>query len=163
MNRDLNYEINNIAFDWQYPDGGIKCKNYEFCEEVLPKWFECKANYLCINCDMTGNGIVKEIFDRECPICLEVKRSVKQPNCEHTVCIDCFKKCHDSGREDYTQPEFPYPDIEDEYDDAPSNPKWETDYPLIKIFNEELNKLLDEQDQKYIDDEHLRKCPLCRR
>jgi hypothetical protein len=28
MNRVLNYEINNITFGYQYPDG-IKCKNYE--------------------------------------------------------------------------------------------------------------------------------------
>ena len=32
MNRDLNYEINNIAFDLKYPDGGINCKNYELCK-----------------------------------------------------------------------------------------------------------------------------------
>ena len=37
MNRDLNYEKNNIGFDYQYTEedgGGIKCKNYELCESV---------------------------------------------------------------------------------------------------------------------------------
>ena len=51
MQRDLNYENNNVGFDWQYTaedGGGIKCKNYELCEHILPKWwFECKGNYLC--------------------------------------------------------------------------------------------------------------------
>ena len=45
--RDLEYENNNIGFDCQCPEedgGGIKCKNYELCEEVLPRWwFNCKA------------------------------------------------------------------------------------------------------------------------
>lgn len=42
MTRDLEYEKNNIGYDEQYPretGGGIKCKNYEICEEVLPSWY----------------------------------------------------------------------------------------------------------------------------
>lgn len=67
MKRDLEYENKNIGYDEQYPiedGGGIKCKNYEICETVLPKWwFNCKGCYLCTNCDMmfgtwTGGGIV---------------------------------------------------------------------------------------------------------
>ena len=51
--RDLQYEQSNIGYNKQYLDGGIKCKNYELCEDVLPKWwFECKGNYLCTNCHM---------------------------------------------------------------------------------------------------------------
>lgn len=40
MERDLNYENNNTAYDDQYSEdeGGIKCKNYEVCNSVLPKW-----------------------------------------------------------------------------------------------------------------------------
>lgn len=105
--KDTEYENNNIAYDWQYTEeegGGIKCKNYELCEAVLPKWwFECKGNYLCTNCHMmfgtwgkshTGKGILKISNDFECPICLENKRGISQPNCDHTLCIDCFKQCH---------------------------------------------------------------------
>ncbi len=105
--RDTEYENNNIAYDYQYPEevgGGIKCKNYELCEVVLPKWwFECKNNYLCTNCHMlfgtwgesnTGKGILEINNNLECPICLENKRGISQPNCEHTLCIGCFKRCH---------------------------------------------------------------------
>ena len=86
MERDLEYENNNIYFDYQYPEedgGGIKCKNYEVCECVLPKWwFECKGNYLCTNCHMMfgtwgkghiGKGILEINYNLECPICLENK------------------------------------------------------------------------------------------
>ena len=105
--KDTEYENNNIAYDYQYTEevgGGIKCKNYELCEVVLPKWwFECKNNYLCTNCHMlfgtwgesnTGKGILEIHNNLECPICLENKRGISQPNCEHTLCIGCFKRCH---------------------------------------------------------------------
>ena len=110
--KDIEYENNNIAYDdYQYTKevgGGIKCKNYELCNEVLPKWwFECKGNYLCTNCHMlfgtwkfqgkeykTGKGILEISNNLECPICLEKKRGITQPNCAHTLCIDCFKTCH---------------------------------------------------------------------
>lgn len=106
MERDFNYENNNIGFDYQYTEedgGGIKCKNYELCETILPKWwFDCKSNYLCTTCHMmfgtwgkmpngnNGKGIL-EISDMiECPICLENKKGISQPKCQHFVCIDCF-------------------------------------------------------------------------
>ena len=65
MGRDFEYENNNICFDYQNPEedgGGIKCKNYELCEGVLPKWwFECKGNYLCTNCHMMFElGVIKQ-------------------------------------------------------------------------------------------------------
>ena len=37
MERDLEYENNNIGYDHQYTKengGGIKCRNYELCEAV---------------------------------------------------------------------------------------------------------------------------------
>lgn len=53
MDRDIDYEKNNIGYDEQYPDGGIKCKNYYICNSLLSKWWwECKKNYICIGCDV---------------------------------------------------------------------------------------------------------------
>jgi len=169
MNRDYAYEKSNIGYDIQYPKGGIKCKNYELCQAVLPEWwFECKGNYLCTNCHIlfgtwgdptkgcrTGKGILCFNDNVECPICLEYKRCVSQPNCIHSVCIECFKLCYygdDSG-----EPQFPYPDIEEEYwDDSKNFP--DDDYPLIKIWNDamdlwEFNK----------EENTFRSCPLCRK
>ena len=37
MDRDIEYENNNIAYDYSEEDGGIKCKNYELCDVLLPK------------------------------------------------------------------------------------------------------------------------------
>jgi hypothetical protein len=165
MSKDSDYENSNIVYDDQYPDGGIKCKNYELCEDVLPKWwFECKGNYLCTNCDTMFGRAMPTCGIVECIVCLdENKRGISQPNCNHVMCIDCAKRCHYGDRDFANEPKFPYPDIVDEYDDDSDNPMWETDYPLIKIYNEEHNKWDDKRDDKYAREEYLRNCPLCRR
>ena len=179
MERDIEYENNNIAYDEQYSEeagGGIKCKNYELCEAVLPKWwFECKGHYLCINCHMmfgtwkneeygiykTGKGILEISDNLECPICFEINRGISQPNCDHTLCIECFKRCY-YGKE-FIYPDFPYPDIEDEYDEDQENPKWNIDYPLIFSYNVEWNRIDNDRQNKYESEKYLRKCPLCRK
>ena len=170
--RDEHYETNNIVFDCACEaDGiGIKCKNYEICETDLPMWwFDCKGNYLCTNCHMlfgtwgstnTGKGILNISDNEECIICLEVKRCTDQPKCEHKLCIEYFKRCHygDSSNE----PQFPYPEVEDEYENDEQNPKWENEYPLIKTYNVEWNEWDDERARKYDEEEYLRTCPICR-
>lgn len=135
MPRDLEYEANNVAYDTMYtpPLQGIKCKNYELCKTVLPEWWhDCKDEYLCTNCDMmfgtwgdnTGKGVLDTIENVECPICLETKKGISNPNCNHTLCIDCFRRCY-YGTEDEEDPNFPYSDeIYDEYSEDPNNEKW---------------------------------------
>jgi len=167
IDRDFDYENNNIGYDDQYTKedgGGIKCKNYIVCETVLPKWwFECKSSYLCINCDMMfGNkGILKTTDNLECPICLEIKKCISQPRCDHSLCIKCFKNCYYLNEEG--EPIFPYPDIEDEYFKDTQNIKWENNYPLIKIYQEEYSKWDDERIEKYMHQEYLRICCICRK
>lgn len=140
MKKDIKYENNNISFDEQSPkedNSGIKCKNYELCN------FECKGKYLCTKCDEMF-GKVLEIHDNlECLICLEVTRSISQPNYEHTVCIDCFTRCY--YNDDLKKPSFPYPDIEDKYRNDQQKLKWKTEYPLIKTYNKECDKWNDER------------------
>ena len=38
-----------------------------------------------------------------------------QPRCSHFTCVDCFKLCYYSY--EIIEPKFPYPELEDEYDD----------------------------------------------
>ena len=151
--RDMEYELNNTQ-----PDREIKCKNYEFCYGTLcvPKF---KSNYLCDHCD-TAYEKPLEIKDNvDCPICLETKRCVIQPNCSHFTCVDCFKLCYYSY--EIVKPIFPYSMIKDEYDDDKKNPKWK-DYPLIKIYRAKMKKYIDERNEKK-KKTFLKKCPLCRK
>jgi len=176
MERDLIYENNNIAYDHQYTEedgGGIKCKNYELCQTVLPKWwFECKGNYLCTNCDamfgtwsngdytQTGKGILDISDNIECPICLENKRGISYPRCNHKVCIECFKKCMYADEDG--EPLFPYPEIEEEYYEERENPKWKTHYPLIYIYQRDWDIWENNRWIKYENERNLRLCPVCR-
>jgi hypothetical protein len=173
MERDFEYENSNVGYDFQYTeeDGGIKCKNYIVCEGVLPKWwFGCKGHYLCTNCHMMfgtwgnthiGKGTLELSNNLECSICLEIKKCIYQPRCEHSVCICCFKRCYYGDENCDGDPIFPYFDIEDEYYDDQENSKWDIGYPLIKIYNEEHNKWNDKKEEKYESEYYLRKCPLC--
>ena len=113
----------------------------------------------------TGKGILDISDDLECPICLEVKRSISQPNCEHTTCIDCFKRCHYGDDDTENEPKFPYPDIEDKYynDNLNNRLEWENKYPLIKKWNEDWDKWDYNKQNKYESEENIRNCPLCRR
>jgi len=168
MERDWDYENKNIAYDEQYTQedgGGIKCKHYEICECVLPTWwFECKHNYLCTNCHMMFGHELTMSDNSECGICLETKRGVSQPNCDHVVCIDCFKRCYYGDNDESEMPLFPYPkDVEDEYDNDMENSKWEIDYPLIAVYNEEFNTWYDNRRNKYETEKYLRCCPFCRK
>lgn len=176
MERDYIYESNNIAYDWQYTQeagGGIKCKNFELCESVLPMWwFECKGNYLCSNCEMNfgtwgdthvGKGILETKDQIECPLCFECKKGISQPRCEHFVCIDCFKRCHYGDNDRRGEPIFPYPEIAEEYDGEYDEIITETKYPLIRPYHEEWNNWNDVLQLKYESEEYLRVCPICRK
>jgi hypothetical protein len=162
MERDFEYEKNNIGYDCQYANGGIKCKNFEVCEEILPDWwFETKGNYMCVNCDMTGFGelIIKKL---DCPICLEHKNCVLLPKCGHSICVECFGRCYYLGYDTSDMPENPYSSMEEEYYEDEDNPKWNVVYPLLEEYQKKLNAWFDLQEEKYSEEEYLRKCSLCR-
>jgi len=92
--RDLEYEQSNIGYDCQYLEGGIKCKNYELCERILPlDHWKHYANYLCINCDSGWNELEFKESDEECIVCNETgKKKIKFPaNCGHWFCVSCSR------------------------------------------------------------------------
>lgn len=93
MNRDLQYEETSIGYDWQYPEGGIKCKNYELCEAILPPdWFTMKCHYRCTNCDILGWNELEFKESEECVVCNEMNKQVKFPaNCGHWFCVSCSR------------------------------------------------------------------------
>ena len=177
MPRDIEYERTNLCADVQYPEGGIKCTNHLICDTILPDWwYDCKGRYLCTNCDMsfgtwrneeqgvykTGKGELSFVGDTECPVCLKVEPSVTLPNCDHSMCIECFKRCHFGDRSG--EPEFPYSEaIDEEYEDDPENIKWKTHFPLIEKWDRQWKKWDDNRQYKYDNENNLRLCPLCRK
>ena len=148
------------------------CSNYRFCENELSIYDKCKS--MCPDCDLIfgkwkGGRGKPDIKDKiKCPICLEKKLCITQPNCAHFVCFDCFRRCQygDDLFDKDNEPKFPYDkNIESEYYYDLENPefkefeglinlethklieskyeairqKWYIKYPLIKEYNKKKN------------------------
>ena len=178
MVRDEEYEAGNTVYTEEgYRD--IKCKNYEMCEgtfdyRLVGSSFGipgCKNyEYLCDSCYRRygkwtgGKGELRyhDDDDVECPVCLEVKRGIEQPNCEHTICIQCFKNCYDGI---FDEPTFPYSDeVENQCAEYGSIDCYPADfierYPLLVEYEAEYVRRLDAQEAMA---ESNGRCPLCRK
>tara|TARA_B000000477_G_scaffold65661_1_gene55044 strand:+ start:221 stop:664 length:444 start_codon:yes stop_codon:yes gene_type:complete len=140
------------------------CKNFEFCGSM--QWFHTNSYIndggdpeLCVNCAIMFRKKIRFRDDVECPICFEPKRGIILPNCEHAMCIECFRKSYYGI---YKEPDFPYSkDIEEEYEGLCDTPKSFLDkYPLIYEYEKENNKRLDEQEEMQLTNS---RCPLCRK
>lgn len=99
MNRDIDYENRNVGFNDEYPKtigGGIKCRNFIFCNTILPKpkwWYEFKSDYICSSCiEIFGTqyDVIKTVI---CVICAETKSGLLLSKCNISMCVDCFKYC----------------------------------------------------------------------
>lgn len=158
---EINSYTKNIEFQCDFKCIPKKCPNYIICEELAPEWFFNCHNGTCMNCAIRFKGeLIFTKDNTDCPICLECKMSVKHINCKHTICIECFKKCF--ACEDVLYPVFPYNDqIQLEWEEDPDNERWEK-YPLIKSWNAMCIKIDNECEEKYEEQEYLRKCPMCR-
>ena len=138
------------------------CANGQICGTVnLPEWVTNFKHGCCISCARQFGKVLAFVGTQECPICMDAGECVKQLNCDHYICISCFKRCYYG--EDPPQPPFPYPEQEDEYYDGDSDdPKWKND-PVIQKWWEDCDMWDDKRCRKYRSEENLRHCPLCRK
>lgn len=137
----------------------VRCPNFEVCDGRMDSQLRT-----CVNC--TFRRIVrhkKDILtfadDIDCPVCLECKRGVMNINCDHYVCIECFRELHKVESED-DPPPFPCDAmIEEDYDENPE--KYEND-TIINTWLECCKVYYNEVDKKYHERLNLRVCPICR-
>jgi hypothetical protein len=142
----------------------VKCPNFAVCGEIGPQWlFNCHRGR-CIHCKTWfGKDLTFPEEDQYCPICFDTKPSVVQPNCTHSVCIDCFKRTRVDGPPKNPEPPFPFPEQEDKYFETgnePSNPMYHD--PLVQQYNRDWERWDNEWNYRHGMEENLRKCPLCR-
>jgi hypothetical protein len=151
------YEINICTHNCT----AIDCPNFKVCKNISPKWIFNINNGTCLNCRLCFNGKLTFYNSIECPVCLEDKPGVKQVNCDHVACIDCFKRCNYGDR--IPQPKFPYSkEVEDEYEENHDSPRWAND-SLIKKYNEEFRIYEMMLDLNYRKEASLRICGICRK
>ena len=98
-------------------------ENLSICDTGLSCWA-----MLFPGCLQVSNIIIQQ--NQECPVCYEEKTSIRLPNCEHTLCMDCFRKVY-FGYSTMEKPlsRFDFPKEEDDavfpYDDANKKEEWE--------------------------------------
>ena len=141
----------------------IPCPNYLICQHLEPQWVLSCSKGLCMSPCAISFGTLQFFENTECPICLETKTCVTQANCEHTICVDCFKRCYLPSYWNDPQPEFPYSsEIEDEFDTSYNDPKWMRD-PLIRKYKEDSERWQEERELKEESESYLKVCSLCRK
>jgi hypothetical protein len=140
----------------------MKCPNYLICGELMPQWVLCCHKGTSMSCAVSFGHL--QFFENvECPICLDTKMCVKQKNCDHKICVDCFKRCHLPSYWSDPQPAFPYDsELEDEYDSHWENPRWRND-PLIQKYNDDFDRWELEREIREANESYLKVCPLCRK
>ena len=138
----------------------INCMNNKICSGICITSYASICKNICLDCRYCNIDIkLQYVSSVECPICFEVEEGVKQLNCDHSVCIKCFKRCHFNISS--IANEFPYKDvinIEEYYEDH-LNPIWKQEYPLI----EEWSNSLIEAVNLSKNESYLKCCPLCRK
>ena len=136
-----------------------KCKNYKWCQNMIPNnYFE--NSKICVYCTMAPEQVPKIIDDIICTSCYKITHGIKHPNCNHTFCIECFKKCYHVSRKKLYELVFPYSEIENDYLNNPYDPKWDK-YPLIQEYYKQYNKLEQEIEDE-IEHNILNICLLCK-
>jgi hypothetical protein len=142
----------------------IKCPNYLVCEHLEPQWLLWCHKGVCMSpCGVLFNNTQLQFTEnKECPVCLEIKTCVKQLKCIHSICIDCFKRCHLPPYWNDPQPQFPYSsEIEDDYENTINDLRWKND-PLIQKYHEDWDKWELERTMKESSESYLKVCPICR-
>jgi hypothetical protein len=153
---------NNSAFTCSHRCTPKKCPNFLVCENIVPEWLLlCKGGH-CLQCDTAfGRVLTFSTEDAECPVCLETKPTVKLLNCEHMMCFSCFKRCWD-GPPEPPQPAFPYPELEDEFDEYPTSHPLIFD-PRVIQWHRDMDAWEKRRNTAYERERSLRQCPLCRK
>jgi hypothetical protein len=169
MPRDLVYEANNGAHYEQGNCDGIKCKNYEVCATVLPPdYYNWKGRYVCTSCfnsfgnwdNAGGNGELAFGDGFTCQICLEYKRCLTHPRCNHIMCVGCFNAgwCDEPSG----PPDFPYSDeIISEWVGDKDNPKWDVEYPLLRLWDDAYDEWMEGVEVISQSLAYFMHCPMC--
>jgi hypothetical protein len=183
MPRDLEYENANIGYDqYNNDEEGIKCKNFELCDTILPMWwYDCKGKYLCTNCDIFNwNELEFRDTTEDCVVCYcNNSREMKFPtHCGHWFCINCSQNIlfwdetrYHLSPEPYGCPPCPTGCINpikgkqcycEEYDEIQE--KWKLNHPeQFKEWNDNDHESIDLSEQTIGSVYSSKTCPLCRK
>ena len=114
---------------------------------------------LCFGCDIRFAKPLNILSDTLCSVCRKNGPGVKRINCEHIMCLSCFK--HAYYGEDVERPVFPYSKkVEIEYLENKCENKWANDILIIK-YEAEYETWIHILEEVFRKNEVLRKCKEC--
>jgi hypothetical protein len=132
-------------------------QNCYFCEHrcyANDKFFIDEHNgiWICqVGCyECVFNCLVNISENIECPVCLETKKGIKLPNCNHIICIDCCKYIY-CGFCNTPKPLILYHSEFNE--NEPFNPEWP--YAMQKDSDGEIDYENDEKLTEYEELENI--------
>ena len=126
-----------------------KLERCYFCEVpyIYPSFFIHFENelFVCcesgLSCEFMINKLNTIKESEECPICLETKRTIELPTCDHRVCLECCKTIYFGKSEKKNIPIHP-----NEINFNTYSSKW----PYEILAKDEENNEDEENDEKFI-------------
>jgi hypothetical protein len=150
-----------------------ECPNTLICQNQEPQFILDFNNGVCNDCathfgrsvenPTASNPILQFKDDVDCPVCFQHLMGAKNPRCNHELCLKCLKAIYwydDSFEDLVPRPQFPHPDQEDEYYEAP---ELFIHDQLVNMWKKQIGSWNEERiwyvmhNKKY-----LKHCPICR-
>ncbi len=132
----------------------IKCPNFRLCSNASPQWVlfchggRCGNCNICFGCNLTFTDKAEE-----CVVCMEDKTTFIKWQCQHDLCVDCFRENHGWGKRNHEL--------------FIRDPKIYTleEYNIIRAEEAKLEKSEEDNIEAESSDkrpEYIGKCPICR-
>lgn len=137
------------------------CLNSLVCNSTQENAIMVTGGNLCFTCDIAFRKTLTILEKVNCPLCLEKQvQGVQRLDCEHYLCISCFKKAH-FGSFVEPRPTFPYPNqIELDIADILWDPEWKKDLLLLK-YAKDTEEWETRLYAAFLKDEQMRECDEC--
>lgn len=137
------------------------CLNSLVCNSTQENAIMVTGGDLCLTCDIAFGKTLVLIEKVDCPLCLQNGvKGVQRLECEHSLCLSCFKKAH-FGSFTEPRPAFPYPNrIDLDFTDRLWDPEWKKD-PLLLKYAKDTEEWETRLYEAFNHDEQMRVCSNC--
>lgn len=153
------YCLNNKSYVCKYECSPVECPNFFICKQKFPQCILDFNSGVCFTCmNLLKKMIPLEFSEEEieCPVCFtNTYENIKNPNCNHFLCIDCFGYIYGYKNTHKNEPVFPFFEKEEDYY---KNPELFTDDAIINSWKRRWIEWNQKKEEKI-----MKKCPLCRK
>jgi hypothetical protein len=137
------------------------CPNFLVCNSSQENSIMITGGNMCFSCDVAFVKPLVFLENTNCQVCsVEATTAVKRFECNHALCLTCFKKAHYGDPP--PRPAFPYEkNLELEYLENEWDPKWSQD-PLIKKYHFDYSAWVEKLHTNFKECDPMRSCAECK-